>query len=56
MLVLFLVAEALLAVPNAIGIGASVLKGKLRQSKLHAEVTENTCGWVGRVIYPGLVL
>ena len=45
MLVPFLVAQALLAVPDVIGIGASVSKGKLRQSILYVEVSEDSiCG------------
>lgn len=57
MLVSFLVTQELLAVQDAIGIGVSVLKGKLRQSNLHAELSEDTiCGQVGRAIDPGSIL
>lgn len=55
MLVPLLDAQALLEVPDAIEIRASVPKGKPRQSNLHVEVSEDTiCGQVGRTIYPGL--
>lgn len=57
MLVPFLVAQALLEVPDAIEIRGSVPKGKPRQSNRHVEVSEDTiCGEVGRTIHPGLSL
>lgn len=39
-------------VPDATGIGASVLKGDRRQSNLHAEVTEDHVPAGGKICIP----